>query len=591
MASTRSAYTGPSRRLVLAFDVGTTFSGISYSILDPGQVPEIRSVTKYPAQNTGDAKIPTVIYYDANGTPRAIGAEAMREGLHELVEDEGWVKVEWFKLLMRPADMIEDTQPLPTLPADKSVVDVFADFIRYLFESAKTYIIDAHPSGSDLWKSVESRIEFVLAHPNGWEGAQQKEMREAIVLAGLIPGTSEGHSRVQFVSEGEASLHFCVQSGLTTEPLKKGEGVLIVDAGGGTIDLSAYGQRDGSKDHEFEEISAPKCHLQGSVFVTRRARVFFENLLHGSRFLEDIEVITQHFDQNSKLTFRSIDEPRFIKFGNLRDRDLSLGIRSGQLRLNGSDVADFFEPSFTCIIQAIKEQRKNAQRPITSVFLVGGFAASEWLFSQLRTALEPLGLQLCRPDTGVNKAVAEGAISFYLDHSVAVRIAKYSYGVECTVLYEEHNREHRARSSRLYTSLTGLQRLPGYFDAILRKDVHVSETEEFRRSYAMTARNTGTLRRIEESIVCYRGTLAAPQWMDEDSQMYSTLCVVEADTSKLSQSLPPLFAGGDAPTMYYRMEYDIVLSFGLTELKAQIAWRENGEEKRTPARIIYDTRK
>ncbi|KAG6888217.1 hypothetical protein C0995_009752 [Termitomyces sp. Mi166 len=511
MTSTRSAYKGPTQRLILAFDVGTTFSGISYSILDPGQVPEIRSVMRYPTQGVGDAKIPTVIYYDAQGTARAAGAEAMREGLYELVEDEGWTKAEWFKLHMRPAGMDEDaTYPLPPLPAGKSVVEVFADFMRYLFNCAKEYIVDAHPSGKDLLSSVENKIEFVLAHPNGWEGAQQEQMRKAAVLAGLIPETPEGHARVQFVTEGEASLHFCMQSGLTMEPLKariafccgrrEGEGVLIVDAGGGTIDLSGYGQRAGSKGHEFEEISAPKY------------------LLRGSRFIEDIDVITQHFDKNSKLTFRSIDEPCFIKFGGVRDRDLSLGIRSGQLRLNGSDVANFFEPSVTCIIQAIKYQRENARQPITFVFLVGGFAASEWLFSKLKTTLEPLGLQLCRPNTGVNKAVAEGAVSFYLDHFVAARVAKYSYGVECTVLYEEYNREHRARSSRIYTSLSGLQRLPGYFDIILRKDVRVSETEEFRRSYAITARNMGTLRRVEESIMCYRGTLTIPQWTDEDSR-------------------------------------------------------------------------
>ncbi|KAG6867786.1 hypothetical protein C0993_011116 [Termitomyces sp. T159_Od127] len=332
MASTRSAYKGPSRRLVLAFDVGTTFSGISY---------------RYPAQVAGDAKIPTVIYYDAQGTVRAVGAEAMREGLHELVEDEGWIKLEWFKLHMRPASMVNsDIDPLTPLPAGKSVVGVFADFIRYLYDCAKEYIAKTHLSGRDLWRSVESKIEFILAHPNGWEGTQQGQMREAAVLAGLIPDTLEGHARVQFVPEGEASLHFCVQSGLTVEPLKariahngrcegKGEGILIVDAGGGTIDLSAYGQRAGSKGQEFEEISAPKCHLQGSVFVTRRARVFFENLLRGSKFMEDVDAITQHFDRNSKLTFRNIDEPSFIKFGGLRDKDLTLGIRSGQLKLNG----------------------------------------------------------------------------------------------------------------------------------------------------------------------------------------------------------------------------------------------------------------
>ena len=69
MASTsRSVYRGARRKLVLAFDVGTTYSGISYryippchavnrvfipvadtyfdSLLDPGEVPEIKGVTR-----------------------------------------------------------------------------------------------------------------------------------------------------------------------------------------------------------------------------------------------------------------------------------------------------------------------------------------------------------------------------------------------------------------------------------------------------------------------------------------------------------------------------------------------------------------
>lgn len=39
-------FNGPLRKLVLAFDVGTTFSGVGYAILDPGEVPKIQAVTR-----------------------------------------------------------------------------------------------------------------------------------------------------------------------------------------------------------------------------------------------------------------------------------------------------------------------------------------------------------------------------------------------------------------------------------------------------------------------------------------------------------------------------------------------------------------
>ncbi len=96
-------------------------------------------------------------------------------------------------------------------------MDVFADFLSYLFSCAQNYIRETHANGDSLWASVEDRIEFVLSHPNGWEGLQQGKMRQAAVQGGLIPNTSSGHARVQFVTEGEASLNFCIQSGLTTE--------------------------------------------------------------------------------------------------------------------------------------------------------------------------------------------------------------------------------------------------------------------------------------------------------------------------------------------------------------------------------------
>jgi len=47
--SGRKPYRELQRKLVLAFDVGTTFSGASFAMLDPGRVPEIQGVTRYGA--------------------------------------------------------------------------------------------------------------------------------------------------------------------------------------------------------------------------------------------------------------------------------------------------------------------------------------------------------------------------------------------------------------------------------------------------------------------------------------------------------------------------------------------------------------
>lgn len=42
----RTAYAGLVRKLVLGIDVGTTYSGVSYAILDPGEIPQIQWVTR-----------------------------------------------------------------------------------------------------------------------------------------------------------------------------------------------------------------------------------------------------------------------------------------------------------------------------------------------------------------------------------------------------------------------------------------------------------------------------------------------------------------------------------------------------------------
>jgi len=138
-------------------------------------------------------------------------------------------------------------------------------YLRYLLDCAATYIKESHTNGRDLWTSAKDDINFVLSHPNGWEGKEQSQMRKAAVKAGLVPDDPSGHSRISFVTEGEASLHFAIESGVLSQEMK-GQGIVIVDAGGGTIDVSTYMANEART--KFEEIAVPKC-LNLNLYVTR----------------------------------------------------------------------------------------------------------------------------------------------------------------------------------------------------------------------------------------------------------------------------------------------------------------------------------
>ncbi|CAA7263110.1 unnamed protein product [Cyclocybe aegerita] len=581
----RAAYGQTRRKLVLAFDIGTTFSGISYSILDPGNIPEVKGVTRFPANEliNGASKIPTIIYYDKEGNVQAVGAEATREGIVELAEDNGWVKAEWFKLHLRSkASTTRDiSDQIFSLPSNKSVVDVFADFLYYLFQCAAIYIQDTHANGAHLWDSVSDNIDFVLSHPNGWEGREQGEMRRAMVMAGLVKDDTEGRARISFVTEGEASLHYAIQRGVLAGAIESGAGVIIVDAGGGTIDISAY--RCDAATKTFEETAAPQCHFYGSIFVSVHCQEFLRAFLEGSPFLEDVTYIAQCFDKTTKQRFKSNADAQYIKFGSTRDNDPQYNIRFGQLRLSGTDVSSFFEPSVDCIINAVKEQCRVSPHKIHHVVLVGGFSASDWLLKQVQAGLSDLKLNVFRPEDYVNKAVSDGAVSFYIDHFVRVRVSKVTFGSLATINYNPNDADHVRRSKKVLTDVDGRKLVPNHFYIMLPKNTQIEETKEFRDSFSMTGFDPSHFQSVTNEVWCYRGNLANPKWKDLDPDNFEEFCTIEADLSSIPLT-PQVSASGHT---YYRVWFQIVLLFGLTEIEAHMAWEENGVERRGPATVMY----
>ncbi|KAJ7024693.1 hypothetical protein C8F04DRAFT_1131082 [Mycena alexandri] len=165
---------------------------------------------------------------------------------------------------------------------------------------------------------------------------------------------------------------------------------------------------------------------------------------------------------------------------------------------------------------------------------------------------------------------------------VLARVSQHTYGIECLTRFVANNPEHRGRKP--ITDAAGDLMLAKMFSPILYKNTRVSETHEYRQHYCKMKDDPTELNSVKIQIRCYRGQDPNPRWTDVDPEQYSVLCTVHADTAKIAQTLPYKFGANGA---YYCLDIDVVLSFGLTELKAEITWDEDGIEKRGPAKLIY----
>lgn len=193
----------------------------------------MQRVVHWPGQEAqkGDAKIPTVIWsvalsmmsfsnltqsfnrYDQAHNPRAFGAEALSTKTKQQADDDGWELAEHFKLHLHPATMRAEHEIIvQPLPRGVELDRIYSDFFRYLYRHTQDFFQRREVNGEDLWARLESTIEIIIAHPNGWSAYEQGFLRKAAIMGGLVP-EGDAAERVHVVSEGEASVHFVMAHG------------------------------------------------------------------------------------------------------------------------------------------------------------------------------------------------------------------------------------------------------------------------------------------------------------------------------------------------------------------------------------------
>lgn len=175
------------------------------------------------------------------------------------------------------------TFEIPPLPPSVSLRKIYADLLGYLFDHARDFFKNNTVDGARIWTRLGEKCTIILATPNGWDTTQQAFLRSAAILGGLLPEHFP-ESRLRFVTEGEASVHYALEYSQSGAWLRKGVIFAVTDAGGSTVDSTLYECKDTQPKMVLEEVCASECVQAGSVFVDRGAAMMLDDKLEGSEF-------------------------------------------------------------------------------------------------------------------------------------------------------------------------------------------------------------------------------------------------------------------------------------------------------------------
>lgn len=144
--------------------------------------------------------------------------------------DKGWQLAKHFKLHLHPETMRSSNQlqidgrlaifillwfgddrvhSSSELPSGIPLGQIYGDFMSYLLKHTREFFEDRVIAGDSVWKDYFESSDIIIAHPNGWGVNEQDFLRRAAIRAGF-PDPEYSTAKIRFVTEAEASVHFCL---------------------------------------------------------------------------------------------------------------------------------------------------------------------------------------------------------------------------------------------------------------------------------------------------------------------------------------------------------------------------------------------
>jgi hypothetical protein len=260
---------------------------------------------------------------------------------------DGWHLVQNFKLHLHP-EALRSNSPfeLPKLPPKTTIDQILADWFRYILNCTRQFFCNRESEGEKYWNQLESTIEYAIVHPNAWEHPQQYRLRQAMVAAGLVP-RAQAQTRVRFVTEAEASVHFIMVDGNFKARLEPKTEFIVCNAGGSTVDIASYIVQSTNPTVNLRE-QRTSCSIQaGSILVNETANQFLKEQLSTVSSGETLEAFLEEalddFDAEAKRTFCNHGQSS-IKVGRRNLNYPSINLHAGNMILNNSQMERFLSP-------------------------------------------------------------------------------------------------------------------------------------------------------------------------------------------------------------------------------------------------------
>uniref|UniRef100_A0A1A7YQP0 Heat shock 70 kDa protein 12A n=1 Tax=Iconisemion striatum TaxID=60296 RepID=A0A1A7YQP0_9TELE len=543
---TDQVQSGPSFVVVVAIDFGTTSSGYAYAFT---KEPEcIHTMRRWEGGDPGvsNQKTPTTILLTPDRKFHSFGYAA-RDFYHDLdpSESKHWLYLEKFKMkLHTTANLSIDTDIHAANGKRVKALDIFAYALAFFKEQALKELSDQTGSEFD-----NNDVRWVITVPAIWKMPAKQFMREAAYKAGLV--SRENPEQLIIALEPEAASIYCrklrlhqmvdlatqttqngfspnenVGSGMSQakdhvrrnrqsrtflvenvigelwSELEEGDRYVVMDCGGGTVDLTVHqirlpeghlkelykasGGPYGSigVDYEFEKLL---CKIFGQDFIDQfklKRPAAWVDLMIAFESRKRAAAPDRTNPLNINLPFSFIDYYKKFRGHSVEHAlrksnvDFVKWSSQGMLRMSPDAMNMLFKPTIDHIIQHLTELfEKPEVSNIKFLFLVGGFAESALLQQAVQNMLQDRSRIIIPHDVGLT--ILKGAVLFGLDPSVIkVRRSPLTYGVGVLKRFVEGKHP----PEKLLVK-DGTRWCTDVFDTFIAADQSVALGEMVKRSY------------------------------------------------------------------------------------------------------------